>query len=135
MTQKAFPHLMFEGQAEAAISLYRSVFPDAKVGFIDRWPDGGPGAGAVRLAELTVAGLRIRLADSPMPHAFGFTPSVSLFVELADVAAVDAAAEALAEGGSSLMPPGDYGFSPRFAWVQDRFGVSWQLNAGRAAFG
>lgn len=111
------------------------MFPEADTGFLDRWPEGGPGAGTVRLAELTVAGLRIRLADSPMPHAFGFTPSMSLFVELADAAAVDAAAGALSEGGSQLMPPGDYGFSPRFAWVQDRFGVSWQLNAGAAAFG
>jgi predicted 3-demethylubiquinone-9 3-methyltransferase (glyoxalase superfamily) len=35
---------------------------------------------------------------------------------------------ALADGGEELMPVGSYGFTPRFGWVDDRFGVSWQLN-------
>lgn len=132
MSQRAFPHLMFEGRAEEALAFYAEVLPDASVSFLHRWPEGGPAPGKVWLAELTVAGTCIRLADSPMPHAFGFTPAISVFLELDDAAAVDAVAACVLEGGQALMPPGDYGFSERFAWVQDRFGVSWQLNAGGA---
>lgn len=43
-------------------------------------------------------------------------------------AQIERLAEALGDGGKALMPLGDYGFSQRFAWLADRFGVSWQLN-------
>ena len=79
-------------------------------------------------AEFTVAGPRLACIDSPAPHNFTFTPSASLFVECADEAELDQAFATLSEGGAVLMPPGDYGFSRKFAWVGDRFGVSWQLN-------
>ena len=57
-----------------------------------------------------------------------FTPSTSTFLTVETEAGVDALAEALGEGGKTMMPAGNYGFSKRFAWVQDRFGVSWQIN-------
>jgi len=56
------------------------------------------------------------------------TPSVSLFVECETQAEVDAVFGRLSEGGSVLMLPANYGFSTKFTWVNDRFGVSWQLN-------
>jgi predicted 3-demethylubiquinone-9 3-methyltransferase (glyoxalase superfamily) len=62
-------------------------------------------------------------------HAFGFTPAVSLFVECASEAELDAAFASLSPGGKVLMPPGNYGFSDKFAWLDDRWGLSWQLNA------
>ena len=70
----------------------------------------------------------MRCIDSPIKHAFTFTPSFSLFVECESEAELDAAFARLSDGGSVLMPPGNYGFSTKFAWVNDRFGVSWQLN-------
>ena len=80
--------------------------------------------------ELEIAGQRLRFFDSFTPHGFTFTPAISLFVELPDATAVDAIHDALlAGGGRDCMPPDDYGFSRRFAWVGDRFGVTWQLNA------
>ena len=66
--------------------------------------------------------------DSFVEHAFTFTPSMSLFVDCDDRAQLDRAFERLSEQGKVLMPPAAYGFSTWFAWVQDRFGVSWQLN-------
>lgn len=63
-----------------------------------------------------------------MPHAFDFTPSMSLFVEMDDAQALDTAFARLSEGGNVLMPLDDYGFSPRFGWLVDRFGLSWQLS-------
>ncbi|WP_219999912.1 VOC family protein [Halomonas sp. LBP4] len=60
--------------------------------------------------------------------ALTFTPSMSLFVESESEAELDEAFAQLSSGGEVLMPPDDYGFSARFTWLNDRFGVSWQLN-------
>ena len=66
--------------------------------------------------------------DSPVKHAFTFTPASSLFVECESEDEIDRIAAALGDGGAVLMPLADYGFSRRFTWLNDRFGVSWQLN-------
>jgi predicted 3-demethylubiquinone-9 3-methyltransferase (glyoxalase superfamily) len=75
-----------------------------------------------------VAGQRVKCFDSPVHHAFTFTPSVSLFVECESEAEVGRLYDALKDGGQTLMEISNYGFSRQFAWVNDRFGVSWQLN-------
>ena len=59
--------------------------------------------------------------------SFTFTPAVSLFVHCQTAAEVGAVWEPLADGGMALMPLDDYPFAGRFGWVQDRFGVSWQV--------
>ncbi len=82
----------------------------------------------MRRGELTLAGHRIRCFDSDMPHDFTFTPAMSLFVECESAAEFDVVFTELARTGSVLMTPDDYGFSRRFVWVNDRYGVSWQLN-------
>lgn len=124
------PFLMFQGQkAEAAMTAYVSLFPDGEVLDIVRWTAGEPGAeGSIKLAQFRVAGQRVKCSDSPVPHAFDFTPSASFFVECESEAECRRLAAALGEGGAELMPLGNYGFSRLFAWVNDRFGVSWQLN-------
>lgn len=61
-------------------------------------------------------------------HAFSFTPALSPFVECESEAEIDRIYAALLEGGNALMPINNYGFSRKFGWVNDRFGVSWQLN-------
>jgi predicted 3-demethylubiquinone-9 3-methyltransferase (glyoxalase superfamily) len=123
------PFLMFEGSAEAAMNFYISLFPDSRIDQIERYGPGEPGPeGTVKRADFTVAGQRLICIDSPMPHGFTFTPSISLFVECESEAELDAAFGQLSEGGTVMMPPGNYGFSTKFTWVGDRFGVSWQLN-------
>ncbi|MGI9524987.1 MAG: VOC family protein [Hyphomicrobiaceae bacterium] len=67
-----------------------------------------------------------------MRHEFDFTPSVSLFVNFGVAAELDRAFGKLADGGTILMPLDDYGFSLRFGWLSDAFGVSWQLNLPKA---
>lgn len=129
MAKSVRPFLMFEGHAEAAMNFYVSLFPDAEIVSIARFGPEGPGAeGSVYQASFAVAGQIIMCFDSPVKHGFTFTPSVSLFVECESETEIDRLAGALSEGGEFLMPLGDYGFSRRFAWVSDRFGVSWQLN-------
>ena len=121
--------LMFEGDAEAAMELYASVFPEFQVLSVDKYgtDENGP-EGTVRHATVDFRGQRIACIDSPIEHGFTFTPSVSLFVECESAEQLDSAFEALAADGQILMPIDDYGFSKRFGWVADRFGVSWQLN-------
>jgi predicted 3-demethylubiquinone-9 3-methyltransferase (glyoxalase superfamily) len=123
------PFLMFQGDAEAAIQFYRGIFPDFEIVELTRWGAGGTGKeGTVQQARFTVAGQLLRCFDSPPVHDFTFTPAFSLFVDCDDEAQLDALWAGLSDGGKALMPVGDYGFSRRFGWVEDRFAISWQLN-------
>jgi predicted 3-demethylubiquinone-9 3-methyltransferase (glyoxalase superfamily) len=124
------PFLMFEGQAGEALELYAQAFEDVEATDVRRYGEDGAGAaGTVEHAVLRVGDREVRIVDSPAAHDFGFTPAVSLFVDLDSAEEVDAAFEKLSAGGKVLMPLDAYPFSPRFAWVADRFGVSWQLSA------
>ncbi|MBR7829888.1 VOC family protein [Actinospica sp. MGRD01-02] len=127
--QRITTFLMFEGDAEQAMSFYVSLFDDAEVVSVSRYGADGPGAeGSIQHATFRIAGVPLMCVDSPVKHEFGFTPAISLYVQCADEAEIDRLYAALGEGGTELMPLGNYGFSPRFGWVNDRFGVSWQLN-------
>lgn len=129
MAQRVTTHLMFDGVAEEAMALYTSLFAGSEIGQVERYGPGQLGAeGSVKLATFTLAGREFLCIDSPIKHDFTFTPSMSLFVDCESEAELEAAYARLAEGGKVLMPPGDYGFSARFAWISDRYGVSWQLN-------
>jgi predicted 3-demethylubiquinone-9 3-methyltransferase (glyoxalase superfamily) len=118
------PFLMFEGHAEEAMNFYVSLFRDAKIEMLERHAEGGK----VKRAKISLAGQTIMMSDSPIKHAFTFTPSSSLFVECADEPEIDRLFAALSENGQVLMPLGSYGFSRKFGWINDRFGVSWQVN-------
>lgn len=129
MNKRITPFLMFEGRAEEAAKLYVSLIPDSQIVSIERWGAGEPGAeGSVKLVRLRLGDLEVLCHDSPVQHAFTFTPSMSLFIACSDEAEIDRLSAALSEGGTFLMPLGNYGFSRKFAWLSDRFGVSWQIN-------
>lgn len=129
MAKKLTPFLMFEGSAEQAMTFYISLFPRSAVRQVERYGKGEPGPeGSVKRAEFVVAGQEIMCIDSFVKHAFTFTPSVSLFVECESEAELDDVFARLGASGQVLMPPGNYGFSRKFVWLNDRFGVSWQLN-------
>jgi len=124
------PFLMFQdNNAEEAMNFYVSLFDDAKIIDIERYGPEGPGPeGTVLRAAFSLAGQRILCIDSAIRHAFGFTPSFSLFVDCESESQLQRLFAALSDQGGILMPLGEYGFSRRFGWVNDRFGVSWQLN-------
>ena len=73
-------------------------------------------------------GQRVLVSDSAVKHGFDFTPSTSLFVDCDDRAELERLSRRSARAVPRMMPLGEYGFSTAFAWVGDRFGVSWQLN-------
>jgi predicted 3-demethylubiquinone-9 3-methyltransferase (glyoxalase superfamily) len=123
--------LMFEGQAEEAMTFYTSLFDDSEIVSITKYGPDGPGAeGTVQHAVFTLKGQRYMAIDS-FGHNFTFTPSISLFVQCDSEEELETLYEKLMEGGTAAMPLGNYGFSTKFGWVQDRFGVSWQLNYGQ----
>ena len=124
------PFLMFQGgHAETALDLYVSLFEDGEILDVMRWRKGEPGAeGSIKLARFRAAGQCVVASDSPVEHAFDFTPSWSFFVDCASGQEQERLCAKPSEGGTMLMPLDDYGFSKRFAWIADRFGVSWQLN-------
>jgi predicted 3-demethylubiquinone-9 3-methyltransferase (glyoxalase superfamily) len=120
--------LMFTGQAEEAMTFYVTLFPQSRIVSVERYGSDEAGVeGSIKHAVFELCAARYRCIDSPVKHAFTFTPSTSLLVEFDAREQLDAAYSALSVQGQVLMPAGAYDFSRRFAWVQDRFGLSWQL--------
>lgn len=131
MTKRVTPFLMFQdGRSEEGINRYVEIFGDAKIISLQRYGSNAVGAkeDSIQLAIFEIYGQRVMVSESPIKHVFDFTPSVSLFVDFDSDAELDRVFAALSEGGFVMMPLDNYGFSERFAFIQDRYGVSWQLN-------
>jgi predicted 3-demethylubiquinone-9 3-methyltransferase (glyoxalase superfamily) len=129
MARSVSTFLMFGGTAEEAMRWYVSLFPGAEVTLLEHFGPGEQGPeGSVKRASFTVCGHEVMCFDSPVQHAFTFTPAISLFVECDSADELDRLFGALSEGGEVFMPLNNYGFSTRFGWCNDLFGVSWQLN-------
>jgi predicted 3-demethylubiquinone-9 3-methyltransferase (glyoxalase superfamily) len=129
MGSKIRPSLMFDGTAEEAMKFYVALFPDSEILDVARYKSGEPGPEAsIKKASFRIGDQTVLCTDSFVKHGFTFTPSFSLFVQCESDEEIQRLTSELLKGGSTLMPLGDYGFSRRFAWVNDRYGVSWQLN-------
>ncbi|WP_312099524.1 VOC family protein [Niallia sp.] len=128
--EKVTPFLMFqEGKAEEAMNFYTSLIEDSAITNIVRYGANESGdEGTVMQATFTLKGQEFMCIDSNIKHQFSFTPSFSLFVTCNTEEELDNLYQKLIEGGQALMPIGDYGFSKKFGWLNDRYGVSWQLN-------
>lgn len=132
-TQSIIPHLWFDDQAEEAAEFYTSLFEPSGVGTVTRYgKEGfeihGQPEGKVMTVEFELAGYKI-IALNGGPH-FSFTPAISFFVVCETESEVDALWQELSEGGAALMPLDTYDWSEKYGWVQDRYGLSWQLSLG-----
>ena len=127
---KVTPFLMFQdNNAEEAMTFYTSLFEDSTITNIIRYGANEAGEeGTVVQANFTLNKQEFMCIDSHVKHDFSFTPSISIYVTCNTEEELDYLYEQLGEGGQALMPVDDYGFSKKFGWVNDRFGVSWQLN-------
>jgi predicted 3-demethylubiquinone-9 3-methyltransferase (glyoxalase superfamily) len=130
--QKVTTFLMFEGKAEEAMNYYISVFEQAEIVSIQRYGANESGTeGTVAQAIFSLYGQMFMCIDSNVKHGFTFTPAMSLYVTCATEEEIDRLFEKLSQGGSVAMPLTAYPFSDKFAWVVDKYGVSWQLNLER----
>ena len=114
--QKISPFLWFDNQAEEAANLYVSLFDDAEITDIARYPEGTPGpAGEVMTVNFTLEGQEYTaLNGGPQ---FSFTEAVSFVVHCKDQGEVDHFWDRLTEGGEESQ----------CGWLKDRFGLSWQI--------
>jgi len=127
--QKVFTFLMFSGQAEEAMNFYTSLFDQSEVLNITRYGANDAGKeGTVLHALFSLKGQKFMCIDSNVDHQFTFTPAISLYVTCDTEDEINGVFEKLSQDGQVLMPLAAYPFSPKFGWVQDRYGVSWQLN-------
>ena len=132
MTRLLRTFMTFQGGvAGSALDLYRDLFDDFELVDARYYGPDGPGPdGTVMTAVFRLAGHEFGCADSPVDHAWGFTPAISLWIDCDDQAELERLFDGLSDGGQVYMPVDDYGFSTRFGWVGDRFGITWQLNLG-----
>jgi predicted 3-demethylubiquinone-9 3-methyltransferase (glyoxalase superfamily) len=118
MTHPIYPCLWFDGKAKEAAEFYCSVFPGSAI------TTENP---IVVMFEF--AGQKIMLLNGG-PH-YKLNPSISFYVVCETVEELDKAWLSLIDGGFALMPLGKYDWSEKYGWVQDRFGVNWQLSVGK----
>ncbi|MCA9947436.1 MAG: VOC family protein [Anaerolineales bacterium] len=127
--QKIVPHLWFEKGAKEAAEFYATVFPHSKVNSVTTLYDTP--SGDVDTVSFELWGQQfMAIGAGPL---FKFNPSISFFVnfdpsrEENASQMLDAMWEKLSEGGKALMPLDKYPFSERYGWIEDRYGLTWQL--------
>lgn len=120
--QKLTPFLWFDKQAEEAANFYTSIFKKSKIVKTIRHANG------VNVVKFALAGQEFTALDGgPM---FKLNPSISLFVSCKSAAELKSVWKKLSDGGMVMMPLAKYEWSEQYGWVQDRFGVSWQVMQG-----
>ena len=119
-----------DGNAENTMNFYMEIFNNSKVISVKRWGDEQEEvANKIMQATFELDGNLFMCSDSPAIHDWNFTPAVSIYIECEDEEEIIRLNSKLSENGKVMMSIDfDYGFSKKFGFIQDQFGVSWQLN-------
>lgn len=135
--QKITPCLWFDKNCEEAINFYTSLFPNSKITIIQRYPEEvyeefmKGMEGKIITAVFELGGYKMMALDGG--PIFKPNPSISFFLNFDPKKDADAKENLnkfwgkLVEGGKILMPLQEYPFSKHYGWLEDKFGVSWQL--------
>ena len=141
LAQRIVPNIWCNGTAEEAGAFYAGALPDTEYAVESRYPTEGllpfqePLAGQPLTVAVTLGGTRLVLVNAgpefrpnlALSLMLNFDPSRISGGALAAREQLDAAWDALSADGEVRMPIGEYPFSPRYGWVEDRYGVNWQL--------
>ena len=118
-----------ENNAEEAMNFYVELFDNSKIIEVQRYGEAGPAKeGTIMKAVFELNGSRFICSDSYIKHGWTFTPAMSNWVDCESDEQLVKFFSRLSANGVVMMPLNNYGFSHKFGWVADRFGVSWQLN-------
>jgi predicted 3-demethylubiquinone-9 3-methyltransferase (glyoxalase superfamily) len=120
---KIAPHLWFDKQAKEAAEFYTSVFPESKVTHVNtirNTPSGDCDIVSFQIAGQPFMGI----SAGPM---FKFNPSISFIVHVDSRQGLEKLWQQFSNGGTALMPLDKYPFSELYGWIQDKYGISWQL--------
>jgi predicted 3-demethylubiquinone-9 3-methyltransferase (glyoxalase superfamily) len=118
-----------ENNAEEAMNFYTTLFDNSKIIELHRHASGGPAKeGTIAVARFELNGKQFICSDSFVKHQWTFSPAISMYVECTTENELETLFSNLSENGKVYMPLDHYGFSQKFGWVGDRFGVTWQLN-------
>jgi predicted 3-demethylubiquinone-9 3-methyltransferase (glyoxalase superfamily) len=132
MMEKITPHLWFNTEAAEAAEFYISLLPGSRLNNVTKLT--GTPSGDCDLVSFELAGLPF-MAISAGP-LFRFNPSVSFQIKCGSREEVDSIWERLSPGGTVLMPLDSYPFSERYGWLEDKYGLSWQvIYAGGSSIG
>lgn len=125
---KITPCLWFDNQAEEAVVFYTSIFREGKINntahYLADTPSNKP-IGSVLQVDFEIEGQSFTALNGG--DFFKPNPSISFFVNRDSAEEVEAMWEKLSEGGQALMPLDEYPFSKKYGWIQDKYGISWQL--------
>ena len=130
MKQQMIRSLTFQNnQAEAAMNFYVALFENSTIINIKRWTKGGPvEEGKIMQATFELDGNLFMCSDSLPVHDWDFSPAFSNYLECENEEEIERLFSKLSKNGTVMMPLDNYGFSQKFGWIVDQFGVSWQLN-------
>lgn len=122
--ERIVPHLWFNDNAKEAVNFYRTLFDDSKM-MLEQKLDGTPSGENAAYYEFTLAG-QLFGALNGGPH-FTFNPAISISVNCETIEETEVLWQKLIEGGRALMPLQEYTFSKLYGWVEDKYGLSWQV--------
>ncbi|WP_207694623.1 hypothetical protein DOK67_0000407 [Enterococcus sp. DIV0212c] len=123
---KFSPCLWFDGKVEEAAEFYVNAFEESKINKVDYYVDSEhQPKGSVLTISLTLAGQEVILLNGG--PEFTFTPAISFFVECETEEQISKLWETLSHNGEVFMEFGQYPFSKKYGWLNDQYGVSWQL--------
>lgn len=128
--QKITPCVWFNGDAEEAVNFYTSVFKKSKVGKVLRYDEASAEASGQPLGSVLTIDFAIEGNDFLALNggsAFKINPAISFFVITKDESEVDFLWEKFSDGGKVLMELDQYDWSKKYGWIEDKFGLSWQL--------
>lgn len=132
--QKITPFLWFDNNAEDAANFYTSLFDNSKIINVTRYDEAGAKASGQKAGSAMTVAFKLEGQNFTVlnggPH-FKLNQSTSFFVYCESDPKIEKIYNKLADGGSVIFPLDKYDWSPKYVWIKDKFGLSWQLNVDK----